>query len=204
MRYALNCAAPSGGFATLPPDPSPRPCVASIFQRGSPASSLLGGCNPVVLACRLTSATGLRPGLLSGKGDQLDMHAADICQTPQFTYLGRLTTVIAALLVEAMALANEENFGRKYAEIVCHTRELYNELLEELVIAGPSGDELARGLTESIGLRLDGLERQIAPVAERRPQQSVDTMTLALPLAASSKPAPRPPNDRAELWHVWR
>jgi len=134
----------------------------------------------------------------------MDMHAADTYQTPQFTYLGRLTTVIAASLVEAMALANEQNFGRKYAEVVCHSRELYNELLNELAIAGPSGNELARGLTESIGVRLDGLERRIAPVAARRPQQSVDTMTLAPALAGSAKPTLRPTNDRAELWHVWR
>jgi len=134
----------------------------------------------------------------------MDMHAADTYQTPQFTYLGRLTTVIAASLVEAMALANEENFGRKYAEVVGHSRELYNELLEELVIAGPSGNQLSRGLTESIGVRLDGLERQIATVAKRRPQQSVDTLALAPALAGSSEPAPRPTNDRAELWNVWR
>src|SRR5215210_3552948 len=103
-----------------------------------------------------------------------------------------------------MALAHEEDFGRKYAEVVCHSRQLYNELLEELVIVGPSGDELARGLTESIGACLDGLERQIAPVAKRRPQQSVDTVTLAETLDGSSKPAPRRTYDGAELWHVWR
>ena len=53
----------------------------------------------------------------------MDMHAADIHQTPQFTYLGRLTTVIAASLVEAMAMAYEEDFGRKYAEVVCHSHD---------------------------------------------------------------------------------
>ena len=121
----------------------------------------------------------------------MDMHAADTYKAPQFTYLGRLTTVIAASLVEATALANDDNFGRKFAEVVCQTRQFYNELLEELVIAGPGGSEFARGLTDSIGVRLEGLERQIAPVE-------------AQVRAGSSKPVPLPTNDRAELWHVWR
>ena len=134
----------------------------------------------------------------------MDTQGLAIDQNARFSYLGQLTTVLAASLVEAMALANEQNFGRKYAEVVCHSRELYNELLNELAIAGPSGNELARGLTESIGVRLDGLERRIAPVGAQRPQQSVDTMTLAPALAGSSKPAQRPTYDGAELWHVWR
>ena len=121
----------------------------------------------------------------------MDMQAVDMYETPQFTYLGRLTTVIAASLVEAMALAHEENFGGKYADVVCHTRELYNELLEELLIAGPSGSEFARGLADSIGVRLDGLEHQIAAA-------------VAQVSAGPSKPAPLPINDRAELWSVWR
>lgn len=120
----------------------------------------------------------------------MDTQGAAMDQTPQFNYLGRLTTVIAASLVEAMAVAHEGNFGREFADVVRHTRGLYNELLEELVTAGPSGSEFARGLADSIGVRLDDLERQIAP-------------TVAQVHAGSPKPDPLPTNDRGELWHVW-
>ena len=120
----------------------------------------------------------------------MDMQAAAMDQAPQFDYLGRLTTVIAASLVKAMALAHEGDFGCEYADAVRYTRELYNELLEELVTAGPSGSEFARGLAESIGVRLDDLERRT---------------THAVPRvhAGSTKPDSLPTKDRTELWHLW-
>ena len=120
----------------------------------------------------------------------MDMQRAAMDQTPQFSYLGRLTTVIAASLVEAMALAHEGNFGAEYADRVHHTRELYNELLAELVTAGASGSEFARGLADSIGVRLDDLERRTVP-------------TDAEGSDGSPKPDSAPANHRAELWHVW-
>jgi hypothetical protein len=113
----------------------------------------------------------------------MDIHAMN--QTPQFSYLGRLTTVIAASLVQAMALAHEGDFGCEYADAVRRTRELYNELLEELVTTGPSSSEFARGLADSIGVRLDDLERRTTPA-------------VAQVHARSPKPDPLPTNDRAE------
>ena len=118
----------------------------------------------------------------------MDIHAMN--QTPQFSYLGRLTTVIAASLVQAMALAQEGDFGCEYADAVRHTRELYNELLEELVTAGPSGSEFARGLADSIGVRLEDLEGRTTPAVSRVH-------------AGSTKPDSLPTKDRSELWHLW-
>ena len=48
-------------------------------------------------------------------------------QTPLFSYLGQLTTVVTASLVEAIALADEGNFGQIYVDRVRDTRVLYNE-----------------------------------------------------------------------------
>ena len=111
-------------------------------------------------------------------------------QTPQFSYLGQLTTVIAASLMEASALASEGKLGRECAERVRQTRELYNELLEELKTAGPSGSEFARGLADSIGERLAHLERRTLPaVTEVR--------------AGRAQVISPPANDQTELWHVW-
>ena len=108
----------------------------------------------------------------------------------QFTYLGRLTTIIAVSLVEAIALAGEGNTGQEYRDRVSHTRALYDELLEELITVGPNGGEFARGLADSIGVRLEELERRT---------ERADT-----PLhAENAKRVSAPTNDRAELWHLW-
>ena len=121
----------------------------------------------------------------------MGMHASTMDVTPQSTYLGRLTTVIAASLAQATALAQEGNFGPEYADVVRHTRELYDELLEDLATAGPSGSEFASGLAESIGVRLDDLERRTTP-------------TVSGAHAGSTKSDSLPTQDRTELWHLWR
>jgi hypothetical protein len=93
--------------------------------------------------------------------------------------------------MEAAALASEGKLGPECAERVRQTRALYNDLLEELRTVGPSGSEFARGLEDSIGERLEHLERRTLPaVAEIR----------AGPALAISQP----PSDQTELWHVWR
>ena len=137
----------------------------------------------------------------------MDTQGAAMDQTPQFGYLGRLTTVIAASLIEAKALAHEGNFGREYDDVVRHTRELYNELLEELVIAGPSGSEFTRGLADSIGVRLDDLERGTAPVVAQVRLDDLERGTAPVvaqvQAAGLPEPDPQPTDDRAELWHLW-
>ena len=120
----------------------------------------------------------------------MDTQGLAIDQNARFSYLGQLTTVLAASLVEAMALAQAGDSGRECAQRVLQTRELYNELLEESLTAGPSGDEFARGLADSIGVRLDELERRTA---------SAVVESSAGPAKQISPPA----NGRAELWHVW-
>ena len=89
--------------------------------------------------------------------------------------------MIAASLIEAKALAHEGNFGREYADVVRHTRELYDELLEELVIAGPSGSEFARGLADSIGIRLDDLELAYIHRGDSAPKPKASPKGIASP-----------------------
>jgi hypothetical protein len=122
---------------------------------------------------------------------EMEMQGAAMDPTSKFCYLGQLTTVIAASLVDAMALAHQGNFGREFADRVRHTRELYNELLEELITAGPSGSEFALGLADSIGVRLEYLERRTVPAVRHVH-------------AGPVKPIHLPADDRVDLWHVWR
>jgi hypothetical protein len=93
----------------------------------------------------------------------MDTQGLAIDQNARFSYLGQLTTVLAASLVEAIAYGSSWRLRTGMRPNVCFRRESFTtNLLEELLTAGPSGDEFARGLADSIGVRLDELERRTA------------------------------------------
>ena len=80
----------------------------------------------------------------------------------------RIAAALIKAIGEAQVLATEGEIGAEFRDIVQHTRELYDLLLEQLVIAEPHAIPYLRGMSEAMGYRLFELEALL----EGRPDRS--------------------------------
>ena len=73
--------------------------------------------------------------------------------------IARISAALIAAIAEAQTLAADGTIGDEFRELLRHSREMHDLMVEQLQQASESSAvEYARGLVESMGNHLDELE----------------------------------------------